>query len=119
MKDNKRLITTDELISLKILKTVSNTTNYNILKMLPSNIKNIMEVTGLTKVPVNNHLKQLEHCKLVMRFRGTGEVKITVFGNNMMLCIQSIAKNVSDEEICYGCNNVISKCTGQFGLCRK
>ncbi|MCK5413626.1 MAG: hypothetical protein KAI57_04625 [Candidatus Pacebacteria bacterium] len=43
--------------------------------MLPTSIDRIMEKTGLTKVPVNAHVNELEKYLLVKRDRGTGQIR--------------------------------------------
>ena len=67
-------------IGMKTVRAGTDLTNFKILKMLPSNVKNIGEALHLTKVPVNNRVNLLEEVDLVKRFKGTGNVVMTDFG---------------------------------------
>lgn len=61
-------------IALSLVRTSSNRINFTILKMLPTNVGEIMKKTGLTKVPVNKRLNELEKYLLIKRYKGTGLV---------------------------------------------
>lgn len=63
-----------EKITLDIVFVGTKKTNFIILEMLPTDIKKIMKKTGLSKIPVNNHVNQLEKFGLLQRERGTGKL---------------------------------------------
>lgn len=69
-----------ELITLKVVQTGSDNTNFKILEMLPNNISNIMKELELAKVPANVRVNKLEKVGLVKRWRGTGRIVLTDFG---------------------------------------
>ena len=82
-----------EIIALKMVRTGSDRINFNILKMVErgrdnrgkgTNIGDIIKETGLTKVPVNVRINQLEKVGLVRRWRGTGLVILTDIGRIFM-----------------------------------
>lgn len=73
-----------EKLALKVVQIGTDKTNFKILQMLPSNINTIMKETGLTKVPVNVRVNQLEKVGLVKRWRGTGMIVGTDFRNIFM-----------------------------------
>lgn len=66
--------------TLKIIRVGTNETNFKILKMLPSNVENIMKELCLTKVPVTVRLNLLDKMGLVNWRKGTGNVVTTDFG---------------------------------------
>ena len=78
-------------VTLKIIQVGVNKTNFKILKMVPTDVDNIMKETGLSKVPVNVRLNELEKVGLITRFRGTGKISMTEFGKKFM-------KIIHDEE---------------------
>lgn len=63
-----------EEMTLNIFNVGSKKTNFYILKTLPTNVEKVMKDTGLTKVPVNKHLNELEKLGLLKRVKGTGKV---------------------------------------------
>lgn len=68
MKDGSFTIEVDiKKITLNALQVGMDEVNFRILNMLPTTIKEIMEETGLSKVPVNNRVNQLEKYSLVKR----------------------------------------------------
>lgn len=73
-----------ERITLKVVQTGSDKTNFKILEMLPNNINNITKEIGLTKVPANKRVNKLEEVGLVKRWRGTGLVVLTDLGTCFM-----------------------------------
>ena len=101
MVASKKLI---EKIALKVTRTGTNKTNFRILEMIDNgngNIGDMIKETGLTKVPVNVRINQLEKVGLVNRWRGTGIVMLTEFGKDFMKLIygyQEIVKcNILDR----------------------
>jgi hypothetical protein len=76
-----------ERITLKVIQTGSDKTNFKILEMLPNNIDNIMKEFKLTKVPANVRVNKLEKVGLVKRWRGTGLVVLTDLGACFMSVI--------------------------------
>lgn len=66
-----------EYITLNIFHIGTKRTNFQILKMLPTSVKEIMTETGLTKVPVNKYINELEKYGLLQREKGTGKVNET------------------------------------------
>ena len=69
--------TMEDVISLLVRRTLEacfKEKNFLILKALPTNVKTLMKKMELTKVPVNNHLNELEKLGLLTRQRGTGKV---------------------------------------------
>ena len=73
-----------ERITLKVVQTGSDKTNFKILEMLPNNIDSIMKELELTKVPANVRVNKLEKVGLVRRWRGTGLVVLTDLGKCFM-----------------------------------
>lgn len=73
-KDEMEMDKIVEYITLNVFHKGTNQTNYHILQMLPTDVKNIMEKTKLTKVPVNKHINELEKYGLLKREKGTGNV---------------------------------------------
>jgi hypothetical protein len=92
---------------MKVVRTGTDETNFKILKMLPANIENMMKELNLTKVPVNNRVNILEKVVLVKRFRGTGNVVITDFGEFFL------DKIYASEEIVRENYVGILRCIGQ------
>lgn len=85
-----------EKIVLKMIQIGTDKTNFKIIKMLPTNIDNIMKETGLTKVPVNVRVNKLEKVCLVKRRRGTGLVLLTDLGKDFIEMI-----NIGEDIIIY------------------
>jgi predicted transcriptional regulator len=69
-----------DAIGLKTVRAGTDLKNFKILKMLPSNIKDIMEELCLTKVPVTIRVNILDEVGLVKWYKGTGNVVMTDFG---------------------------------------
>jgi predicted transcriptional regulator len=70
MKDGTFTIDVDiKKITLGAFQVGMDETNFQILCMLPTTIKEIMQETGLSKAPVNNRVKQLEKYSLAERDR--------------------------------------------------
>lgn len=89
MAANNELI---EKIALKVTRTGTNKINFKILEMIDNgngNINDMIKETGLTKVPINIRINQLEKVGLVNRWRGTGIVILTEPGKNFMKSIYS------------------------------
>jgi len=80
-----------EQIALKVVQTGTDKTNFRILKAVNKggNINVLMENIGLTKVPINKRINELEKVGLVNRRRGTGMVSLTIFGKDFMKSINS------------------------------
>ena len=87
-----------ESITLVVFETGANAVNYQIMRLLPCSVSEIMVELKLTKVPVNNRLNQLEKCGLVERYRGTGKVHVTPFGNTFIECVQGLMSSVEDDK---------------------
>lgn len=79
-----------EKITLRIVHGAVKKNNFVVLKMLPSTINEIMKETGLAKVPANQRVNELERLCLVERRRGTGEVKLTEYGELIVKIITKI-----------------------------
>ena len=79
-----------DTIALKVVRTGSDRINFKILEMAEkggergTNITDIMKETGLTKVPVNVRVNQLEKVDLIKRWRGTSLVVLTDLGKVFM-----------------------------------
>ncbi len=89
-----------EKITLNVFNVGTKQTNFYILKTLPSNVEYIMKETGLTKVPVNNRINELEKYGLLVREKGTGKMYPTELTKQFMLLIAKVEtyvkNNVSD-----------------------
>ncbi len=99
MAANNELI---EKIALKVTRTGTDKTNFKILEMIDNgngNINDMIKETGLTKVPVNVRINQLEKVGLVNRWRGTGIVVLTEFGKNFMKLIYGYQEIVRSNVI--------------------
>lgn len=86
-----------EKITLKIVQTGVDKTNFKILNILPSNIDTMMKEFNLTKVPVNNRINELEKVGLVRRWRGTGLVILTDLGKIFIETINRGEEIVRDK----------------------
>jgi DNA-binding GntR family transcriptional regulator len=86
-------------IGLKTVRAGTDLKNFKILKMLPSNIENMMKELHLTKVPVNNRVNLLEEVDLIRRLRGTGDVVITDFGKFFLDKIRTYEDVVRDHVV--------------------
>ena len=104
----------EEMIALKLVRTGSDRINFQILKMVEreigekergTNIGDIVRETGLTKVPVNVRINQLEKVGLVMRWRGTGLVMLTELGKIFMDAV-SRGEDIVRERIMEMLNNM-------------
>ena len=62
-----------ENMTLDVFNVGSKRINFQIIKSLPTSIEQVMEDTGLTNVPVNNHFNELEKHGLLRRDKGTGK----------------------------------------------
>lgn len=79
-----------EKIVLKVARTGTDKINFKILEMIDNgggNINNLVKGIGLTKVPINIRINELEKVGLVNRWRGTGIVLLTDFGKIFMKLI--------------------------------
>ena len=102
-----------EVIALKLVRTGSDRTNFQILKMAErgiekgrgTNIGDIMRETGLTKVPVNVRMNQLEKVGLVRRWRGTGLIILTELGKIFIRAV-SRGEDIVRERIMEILNNM-------------
>ncbi len=98
MEDIPKSIGLCEIIALRTVRIGTDPINFKILEMLPSNIGIIMKEFDLTKVPVNVRVNQLEKVGLVRRFKGTGHVEITDFGqfflNKIITYEDIVAENI-------------------------
>lgn len=84
-----------ESITLNIFHIGTKRTNFQILKMLPTSVKEIMAETGLTKVPVNKYINELEKYGLLQRVKGTGKVNET----EMTEVFKNIIEDVFMKEV--------------------
>jgi len=84
-----------EDITLSVFNTGTKPTNFRIIKALPTDVDTIMKETGLTKVPVNKHLNELEKFGLLRRSKGTGKVYPTELTGLFISLITEIEKQVS------------------------
>ena len=89
MIDKKIYKDLSEKITLKIVQVGTDKTNFQILNMLPTSTESIMIETGLTKVPVNIRMNQLERVGLAKRWRGTGRIVLTDLGECFMDMIET------------------------------
>ncbi len=79
-----------EKIALRVTRTGTDKINFQILAMIDNgngNINDMIKEIGLTKVPINIRINQLEKVGLVNRWRGTGIVVLTELGKNFMKLI--------------------------------
>ena len=83
-----------EDITLNVLNTGSKPVNFIIIKNLPTDINFIMNETGLTKVPVNKHVNELEKVGLLIRDKGTGKIYPTELTSLFEFLINEIEKHV-------------------------
>ena len=81
-----------EKITLDIIFNGTKKTNFLILEMLPTDIKNIMKKTGLSKVPVNVHVNKLEKFGLLHRARGTGKLYPTKLTRTLLKSVNNMSK---------------------------
>jgi predicted transcriptional regulator len=86
-----------ENVTLNVFNAGTKRTNYKIIKLLPTNVDSIMKETGLTKVPVNQRLNELEKFGLLKREKGTGRVYPTDLTDHFKLLINKIEINVKDN----------------------
>lgn len=84
-----------ENITLNVFNTGTKPTNFKIICALPTNVDQIMIETGLTKVPVNKHLNDLEKYGLLRREKGTGCVYPTELTGLLKTLIENVEKHVS------------------------
>ena len=92
---NKEIEDLIENITLNVFNTGTKQTNFRIMRALPTNVEQIMNETGLTKVPVNKHLNDLEKYGLLRREKGTGNVYPTELTGLMKSLIEEVEKHVS------------------------
>jgi predicted transcriptional regulator len=92
---NKEIEDLIENITLNVFNTGTKQTNFKIIRALPTNVEQIMNETGLTKVPVNKHLNDLEKYGLLRREKGTGNVYPTELTSLMKSLIEEVEKHVS------------------------
>lgn len=86
-----------EKITLKMVQVGTDKTNFKILKMLPTSTESITRETGLTKVPVNSRMNQLERVGLAKRRRGTGRIVLTGLGECFMDMIETGEKIIGEQ----------------------
>ena len=81
---NNKLV---EKIALRVTRTGTDKINFEILEMINNgggNINEMIKEIGLSKVPINIRINQLEKVGLVNRWRGTGIVVLTEFGKDFL-----------------------------------
>lgn len=79
-----------EKIALRVTRTGTDKINFKILEIIDNgggNINEIIKEIGLSKVPINIRINELEKVGLVNRWRGTGIVVLTEFGKDFMKSI--------------------------------
>ena len=96
-----------DTFALRVVRTGSDQINFKILKMLPANIETMMKELNLTKVPVNNRVNMLEKVALVKRFKGTGNVVMTDFGEFFLGKIEEYEEMVREKAM-----NILRRCIG-------
>lgn len=69
-----------DTVAIKTVRAGTDETNFKILRMLPSNIENIMKELRLTKVPVTVRVNLLDEMGLIKWYKGTGNVVMADFG---------------------------------------
>ena len=84
-----------ENITLNVFNTGTKPINFKIICTLPTSVDQIMIQTGLTKVPVNKHLNDLEKYGLLRREKGTGKVYPTELTVLLKELIENVEKHVS------------------------
>jgi hypothetical protein len=89
----------NDIFALKVVRTGTDETNFKILNMLPSNIEDMMKELCLTKVPVNIRVNLLEKVELVKRFKGTGNVVITDFGEFFLKKIRTFEDIIRENAV--------------------
>ena len=85
--------------TLNLLEIGSNKINYDILKSLPLDIKALMVVFNLSKMPMNRRVNDLEKARLLKRDRWKGKVEITELGRLFIKKVESLKKGFSKEYI--------------------
>lgn len=91
-----------EKIALRVTRTGTDKINFRILEMIDDgngNINDMIKETGLTKVPINIRINQLEKVGLVNRWRGTGIVILTELGKDFMKLIYGYQEVVRSNVI--------------------
>lgn len=94
-----------EIMTLKVVRTGSDRINFKILEMIEkeaernkgAKIEDIIKETGLTKVPINVRINELEKVGLVKRWRGTGLVVLTELGKTFIRTIDRGEEIVRDR----------------------
>ena len=86
-----------ENITLNVINVGTKQINYYIIEKLPTDVKTISQETGLTKVPVNNHINELEKYGLLKRDKGTGKVYPTELTFYFKSLIKEIEKQVKNN----------------------
>lgn len=76
-----------DALSLNVIQTGTDVTNYKILRMLPANTNSIMKRTGLTKMPVNVRLNKLQKMGLVKRWGYYDKTILTDLGKDLMCAV--------------------------------
>lgn len=79
----------------------------NTIKQMVRNYHAQVEIVGQTTLTLEDYLRGI----------GLNESELKGALEDDMNDNETIT--TTDEETCHGCNTVMSKCTGQFGLCRK
>ena len=87
----KELVETiTEKITLNIFKTGCDKVNFEIIKSLPSSVKDLYERTELSKMPLNRRLNELEKVGLLERERYEGEIQSTVLTKEFLKLINDL-----------------------------
>lgn len=97
--DGDKFIKSPEELTLELFQMGIEVINYNILNMLPTNVKDIMDSTGLTTMPVNVRLNTLEYYGLVKRYKGTGLVYSGPFTELFLTGVKGLMNHIQKEEL--------------------
>ena len=97
-KDGKELIEiVTERITLSMFKIGCDKVNFNILKSLPSSVKELKEQTDLSKMPLNRRLNELEGVCLLKRERYEGKILLTGLTKEFLRLIGDLKKEIVKE----------------------
>ena len=75
----------------------SDTKNYEILRMLPATVEEVMEKLSLTKMPANRRLNLLLDAGLISWQKGTSEIKSGPFTKPFLKSVKLMQKYVYEH----------------------
>ncbi len=97
-KYGKQLVETiTEKVTLNLFKVGCDKKNFEILKLLPSNLKELQEKFDLSKMPMNRRINELEEAGLIKRDRYTGKVNQTRLTEVFIKMIEELKEIVIKE----------------------